>query len=251
VKRGTLVLRGSFHLGFIRRAYLRYGAAGAARGIMRVLIVEDDVSLAVTLRDSLEAHGIGVLLAHDRPTAWEAAWREPFDVAVLDVMLPADDDGGFHLARDLREAGFRQPVLFLSARDAVPDRVRGLDLGDDYLPKPFALDELLARLKALFRRGEVRGSVLRWRDVELWPLERLVKRGGVPVKLTNKEFEVLTLLMQHPGRVFTRAEILDRVWGLGFETDSNVLDVYVSNLRGKLGDEVAETVRGVGYRGPS
>jgi DNA-binding response OmpR family regulator len=218
---------------------------------MRVLIVEDDVSLAVTLRDSLEAHGIGVLLAHDRPTAWEAAWREPFDVAVLDVMLPDDDDGGFHLARDLREAGFRQPVLFLSARDAVPDRVRGLDLGDDYLPKPFALDELLARLKALYRRGEGRGSKLRWRDVELWPLERLVKRAGIVVKLTNKEFEVLTLLMQHPGRVFTRAEIMDRVWGLGFETDSNVLDVYVSNLRGKLGDEVAETVRGVGYRGPS
>lgn len=218
---------------------------------MRVLIVEDDVSLAVTLRESLEAQGFSVALAHDRPSAWEMAWREPFDVAVLDVMLAAEDDGGFELAHDLRDAGFRQPVLFLSARDAVPDRVRGLDVGDDYLPKPFALDELLARLKALLRRGEVRGSVLRWRDVELWPTERLVKRGGVAVKLTNKEFEVLTLLMQYPGRVFTRAEILDRVWGLGFETDSNVLDVYVSNLRGKLGDDVAETVRGVGYRGAS
>jgi DNA-binding response OmpR family regulator len=218
---------------------------------MRVLIVEDDVSLAVTLRESLEAHGFTVWLAHDGPSAWETAWRSPFDVAVLDVMLPHDDDGGFHLAHDLREAGFRQPVLFLSARDAVPDRVRGLDHGDDYLPKPFSLDELLARLKALLRRGEVRGSVLRWRDVELWPLERLVKRAGAAVKLTNKELEVLTLLMQHPGRVFTRAEVLDRVWGLGFETDSNVLDVYISNLRAKLGDEVAETVRGVGYRGPS
>jgi DNA-binding response OmpR family regulator len=218
---------------------------------MRVLIVEDDVSLASTLRESLEAHGFTVLLAHDRPSAWETAWRAPFDVAVLDVMLPSDDDGGFHLAHDLREAGFRQPFLFLSARNAVPDRVRGLDIGDDYLPKPFSLDELLARVKALLRRGEVRGSVLRWRDVESWPLERLVKRAGVAVKLTNKEFEVLTLLMQHPGRVFTRAEILDRVWGLGFETDSNVLDVYISNLRAKLGDEVAETVRGVGYRGPS
>jgi len=218
---------------------------------MRVLIVEDDIGLAFTLQESLEAHGFTVQLAHDRPTAWETAWREAFDVAVLDVMLPNDDDGGFHLARDLREAGFRQPVLFLSARDAVPDRVRGLDLGDDYLPKPFALDELLARLKALFRRGDVRGSVLRWRDVELWPVERLVKRSGGSVKLTNKEFEILTLLMQHPGRVFTRAEVLDRVWGLGFETDSNVLDVYVSNLRAKLGDEVVETVRGVGYRGPA
>jgi DNA-binding response OmpR family regulator len=217
---------------------------------MRVLLVEDDVSLAATLRESLEAQGVTVLLAHDRATAWEAAWRDAFDVAALDVMLPDDDDGGFHLARDLREAGFRQPILFLSARDAVPDRVRGLDVGDDYLPKPFALDELLARLKALTRRGEVRASVLRWRDVELWPTERLVKRAGAIVRLTNKEFEVLTLLLQHPGRVFTRAEMLDRVWGLGFETDSNVLDVYVSNLRAKLGDELVETVRGVGYRGP-
>lgn len=218
---------------------------------MRLLLVEDDVNLALTLRESLQSQGVTVLLAHDQATAWETAWREAFDLAVLDVMLPTDDDGGFHLARDLREAGFRQPILFLSARDAVPDRVRGLDVGDDYLPKPFALDELLARLKALTRRGEVRATVLRWRDVELWPTERLVKRAGVTVKLTNKEFEVLTLLLQYPGRVFTRAEMLDRVWGLGFETDSNVLDVYVSNLRAKLGDELVETVRGVGYRGSS
>ncbi len=218
---------------------------------MRVLIVEDDANLAATLKESLEAQGLTVWLAHDRPAAWEAAWREPFDLAVIDVMLPNDDDGGFHLAHDLREAGFRQPLLFLSARDAVPDRVRGLDVGDDYLPKPFALEELLARLKALYRRGEVRSAVLRWRDVELWAVERLVRRSGDRVKLTKKEFEVLTLLMQHPGRVFTRAEVLDRVWGLGFETDSNVLDVYVSNLRAKLGDEVVETVRGVGYRAPS
>lgn len=218
---------------------------------MRVLIVEDDVSLASTLADSLAAEGFTVTLAHDRETAWEVAWREPFDIAVLDVMLPGDDEAGFWLAAELREAGFRQPILFLSARDAVPDRVRGLDHGDDYLPKPFALDELLARLKALFRRGEVRSAVLRWRDVELHPLERSVTRAGETVRLTTKEFEVLTLLMQNPGRVFTRAEMLDRVWGFGFETDSNVLDVYVSNLRAKLGAEIVETVRGVGYRGPS
>jgi DNA-binding response OmpR family regulator len=218
---------------------------------MRVLIVEDDVSLAVTLRESLQAQGFTVLLAHDRDTAWETAWREPFDLVVMDVMLPGDDEAGFHLAADLREADFRQPILFLSARDAVPDRVRGLDLGDDYLPKPFALDELLARLKALYRRGEGRSHVLRWRDVEVHVLERLVKRAGATVKLTSKEFEVLALLMQNPGRVFTRAEILERVWGLGFEHSSNVLDVYVSNLRAKLGDDVVETERGVGYRAPA
>jgi DNA-binding response OmpR family regulator len=218
---------------------------------MRVLLVEDDLSLATTLRESLQAHGIAVLLAGDRETAWELAWREAFDVVVLDVMLPDSEESGFILGADLRESGFRQPILFLSARDAVPDRVRGLELGDDYLPKPFALDELLARLKALYRRGEVRSTVVRWRDVELLVLERLVKRGGVPVKMTSKEFEVLALLMQNPGRVFTRAEILERIWGLAFESSSNVLDVYVSNLRGKLGDEVVETVRGVGYRAPA
>jgi DNA-binding response OmpR family regulator len=167
------------------------------------------------------------------------------------VMLPSSEEAGFLLGGDLREAGFRQPILFLSARDAVPDRVRGLGMGDDYLPKPFALDELLARLKALYRRGEGRSTVARWRDVELHVMEQLVKRGGTPVKLTTKEFEVLALLMQNPGRVFTRAEILERIWGLAFESSSNVLDVYVSNLRGKLGDEVVETVRGVGYRAPA
>jgi DNA-binding response OmpR family regulator len=218
---------------------------------MRVLLVEDDVALATTLRESLQAQGYGVVLAGDREEAWQLAWREPFDIAVLDVMLPSSEEAGFLLGGDLREAGFRQPILFLSARDAVPDRVRGLGMGDDYLPKPFALDELLARLKALYRRGEGRSTVARWRDVELHVMEQLVKRGGVPVKLTTKEFEVLALLMQNPGRVFTRAEILERIWGLAFESSSNVLDVYVSNLRGKLGDEVVETVRGVGYRAPA
>jgi DNA-binding response OmpR family regulator len=218
---------------------------------VRILLVEDDLALASTLRESLQAQGFTVHLAGDRETAWELAWREPFDVVVLDVMLPEGDDAGFVLGADLREAGFRQPVLFLSARDAVPDRVRGLELGDDYLPKPFALDELLARLKALYRRGEGRSTVIRWRDVEVLVLERLVKRGGASVKLTSKEFEVLALLVQNPGRVFTRAEILERIWGLAFESSSNVLDVYVSNLRAKLGDDVVETVRGVGYRAPA
>ena len=215
---------------------------------MRVLIVEDDVDLAATLRESLQADGFDVMLAFERDAAWEVAWREPFDVAVLDVMLPGDDEAGFGLAADLREAGFRQPILFLTARDTVPDRVRGLGLGDDYLPKPFALDELVARLRALYRRGDVRAEVFTWRDVEVSPRDRLVRRGGSVVKLTSKEFEVLALLMQQPGRVFTRADILERVWGLGFEHSSNVVDVYVSNLRSKLGDEVVETVRGVGYR---
>jgi DNA-binding response OmpR family regulator len=217
---------------------------------MRVLIVEDDAALAETLDEALRAQGLKPLVAGDRESAWLLAWREPFDVVVLDVMLPDDDEGGFRLGEDLRAAGFRQPILFLSARDAIPDRVRGLGLGDDYLPKPFALDELLARLKALYRRGDARREVVRWRDVEIHVADRLVTRGGAMVRLTNKEFEVLALLVQNPGRAFTRSDIVERVWGLGAEQSSNVLDVYVSTLRAKLGDEIVETVRGVGYRAP-
>jgi DNA-binding response OmpR family regulator len=218
---------------------------------MRVLIVEDDAALAATLDEALRAQGLKPLVAGDREAAWLLAWREPFDVVVLDVMLPDDDEGGFRLGEDLRAAGFRQPILFLSARDAIPDRVRGLGLGDDYLPKPFALDELLARLKALYRRGDARRDVVRWRDVEVHVADRLVTRGGASVRLTNKEFEVLALLVQNPGRAYTRSDIVERVWGLGAEQSSNVLDVYVSTLRAKLGDEIVETVRGVGYRAPA
>jgi two-component system, OmpR family, response regulator MprA len=221
---------------------------------MRVLIVEDDLSLAATLRESLEAHGLVVLLAHDRPTAWETAWREAFDVAVLDVMLPGDDDGGFHLAHDLREAGFRQPLLFLSARDAVPDRVRGLGLGDDYLPKPFALEELLARLRALLRRTGSRaeeGPELRLGDLTLDPGTRDVRRGDRPIRLTRTEFSLLELLLRHPRQVLTRDRILEEVWGYDFPTTANSLEVYVGYLRRKTEAEdeprLIHTVRGVGY----
>jgi DNA-binding response OmpR family regulator len=218
---------------------------------VRVLIVEDDAALAATLVETLRAHGLRPLHAGDREAAWLLAWREPFDLVVLDVMLPGDDEGGFRLGEDLRAAGFKQPILFLSARDAIPDRVRGLDLGDDYLPKPFALDELVARLKALNRRGDARSDSVTWRDVEVRIGDRLVTKGGESVRLTNKEFEVLALLVQNPGRAFTRADIVERVWGLGAEQSSNVLDVYVSTLRGKLGDGIVETVRGIGYRSPA
>lgn len=215
---------------------------------MRILLVDDDPALATTVRDVLSSHGMQVAVAADREEAWALAWQTPFDVAVLDIMLPGDDEAGFTLAEDLRSAGFRQPILFLSARDAVPDRVRGLDVGDDYLPKPFSNDELVARLRALYRRGEGRPQALRWRDVEVHPQARRVTRAGDDVRLTSKEFEVLVVLMQQPGRVFTRSELMERVWGLGAEHASNVLDVYVSTLRAKLGDDIVQTVRGVGYR---
>ncbi|MDZ7801056.1 MAG: response regulator transcription factor [Trueperaceae bacterium] len=217
---------------------------------MRLLLVEDEDNLAAVLRDGLRAHGFEPSWAASMDEAWQLAWEAPFDLFVLDVMLPEGPEAGFEFARQIRDSGFRQPILFLTARDAVPDRVAGLEIGDDYLPKPFAFPELVARLKALYRRGEVRPEVVAWRDVTLVPEERQVRRSGVPVKLTKKEYEVLALLMQNPGRVFTRPDLLDRIWGLGFDVNSNLLDVYVSNLRGKLGEEIVETVRGVGYRFP-
>ena len=217
---------------------------------MRVLVVEDEPSLAATLDEGLRAHGFVTVMAVSAESAWRRVWEEPFDLALLDVMLPEGDEAGFELAAELRDSGFRQPILFLTARETLPDRVRGLEVGDDYLSKPFALAELVARLRALHRRGEIRPRRVRWNDVELVPAERRVARAGDLLRLTNKEYEVIELLMLNPGRIFTRGEILERIWGLGFESNSNLLDVYVSTLRGKLGDGVVETVRGVGYRVP-
>lgn len=215
---------------------------------MRLLLVEDEPNLSAVLVESLTAHGFEPMRAASSTEAWLLAWERPFDVAVVDVMLPEGDEAGFEFASELRGAGFRQPILFLTAREALPDRVRGLEIGDDYLPKPFALAELAARLKALYRRGDVRPQVAAWRDLELIPAERQVRQGGEPVRMTKKEYEVLEVLMLNPGRVFTRSELLERIWGLGFDANSNLLDVYVRNLRAKFGDELVETVRGVGYR---
>jgi DNA-binding response OmpR family regulator len=215
---------------------------------MRVLVVEDDPVLAQTLLESLQAHGFEVTNARSSQQAWELLWSTPFDLLVLDVMLPEGTDEGFLLAQHIREAGFRQPLLFLTARETLTDRVRGLGVGDDYLPKPFALAELVARLKALYRRGEVRPSQLQWRDVSLFPEEKQVRLGEEVVRLTAKEYELLELLMLNPGRIFARDEILERVWGLEYEAQSNLVDVYIKNLRAKLGEGLIETVRGMGYR---
>ena len=217
---------------------------------IKVLLVEDEPSLATTVEEGLDAHGFDVAVAGSSERAWEVAWSAPFDVAVLDVMLPEGRDAGFRLAGELRAGGFHQPILFLTARESLPDRVRGLEVGEDYLAKPFALAELVARIKALHRRGDVRPQVLRWRDLEWLPEHREIRCGGELVRLTGKEYEVAELLLANPGRVFTRADMLERIWGLDFEANSNLVDVYVKNLRAKLGNGVIETVRGVGYRFP-
>lgn len=217
---------------------------------VRLLIVEDERSLATTLEESLRARDFETYVAPDARSAWEAAWARPFDLVLLDVMLPEGDEAGFEWAREFRESGFRQPILFLTAREALPDRVRGLEFGDDYLAKPFALSELVARLKALHRRGEVRAQQVRWDRFTLLVGERQIRDDRGPIRLTGKEYEVAELLMLNPGRVFTREEVLERIWGLGYDTPSNLVDVYVKNLRRKLSDELIETVRGVGYRFP-
>jgi DNA-binding response OmpR family regulator len=217
---------------------------------VRLLIVEDERALAATLEETLRAQDFETYLAPDAYSAWQAAWNQPFDLVLLDVMLPEGDEAGFDWAREFRESGFRQPILFLTAREALPDRVRGLEYGDDYLAKPFALAELVARLKALHRRGEIRSRRVAWGPLVLLVEERQVRMGEEAVRLTAKEYEVIELLMLNPGRVFSREEVLERIWGLGYETPSNLVDVYVKNLRRKLVEGVVETVRGVGYRFP-
>jgi DNA-binding response OmpR family regulator len=226
------------------------GETGILAGEVRLLVVEDEVSLAQALRESLEGQGFRPTVVHSADAAWEALWAAPFELLLLDVMLPEGDEAGFKLAQDVREAGFRQPILFLTARETLDDRVRGLEFGDDYLAKPFAVTELIARLKALYRRGEVRPRSVQWRDCELLLEVRQLRCGGELVRLTAKEFEVLELFMLNPGRIFSRSDVLERVWGASFDSLSNLVDVYVKNLRGKVKDGVIETVRGSGYRFP-
>jgi two-component system OmpR family response regulator len=219
---------------------------------MRVLVVEDEVKMAGLLKRGLEEEGYGVDVA---PGGQEAVWLEtenPYDAVVLDVMLP--DMDGFQVCGHLRDAGCWSPVLMLTARDAVPDRIAGLDAGaDDYLTKPFSFAELLARLRALIRRGVAeRPTVLRVADLVLDPATRRVTRGGVSVDLTRKEFALLEYFMRHADEVLSRTRLIEHVWDFAFEGDSNVVDVYVRYLREKIdrpfGKSSLETIRGAGYR---
>jgi two-component system OmpR family response regulator len=219
---------------------------------MRVLVVEDDVPMAAALRRGLRAEGIVADVATRGEDALWMAGATEFDVVVLDVMLPGID--GFETCRRLRELGVWAPILMLTARDAVEDRVRGLDEGaDDYLTKPFSLAELLARLRALARRGPVeRPPELEVGDLRLNPATRQVWRGGEEIHLSSKEFALLETFMRRPGEVLSAFQLLDRAWDYGYENRSNVVQVYVRYLREKIdrpfGVESIETVRGAGYR---
>jgi two-component system OmpR family response regulator len=219
---------------------------------MRVLVVEDEVKMAGLLKRGLEEEGYAVDTAGDGEQALWLATENPYDALVLDVMLP--DLDGFEVCRKLREAGRWSPVLMLTARDGVADRVAGLDAGaDDYLTKPFSFAELLARLRALVRRGAPeRPPVLHVGDLTVDPSTRRVVRGDVPIELTAKEFALLEYLVRHPGEVLSRTRLIEHVWDFAYDGDSNVVDVYVRYLREKIdrpfGKDSIETVRGAGYR---
>jgi two-component system OmpR family response regulator len=219
---------------------------------VRVLVVDDHGRMADMIRRGLEEDGYAVDLAATGEDALWMASENPYDSIVLDVMLPEAD--GFEVCRRLRETGCWAPVLLLTARDDVHDRVRGLDAGaDDYLTKPFSFEELLARLRALLRRGAgARPAVLRVGDLTLDPARHTVERRGERMDLTAKEFSLLEFFMRRAGEVLTRSELIDHVCDFAFEGDSNVVDVYVRYLREKIdrpfGRDTLETVRGAGYR---
>ena len=219
---------------------------------MDVLVVDDERPVREALRRALELEGYDVALAADGYEALDRLDRGEVapDAVVLDVLMPGVD--GLEVCRTLRRAGNRVPVLMLTARAEVADRVAGLDAGaDDYVVKPFALEELFARLRALLRRTNGGGDVLRFADLELDPRTRDVRRGDNPIELTRTEFAQLELFLRNPRQVLTRSTIYERVWGYDFGPGSNSLDVYIGYLRRKteVGGKprLIRTVRGVGY----
>jgi two-component system response regulator MprA len=218
---------------------------------VRILVVDDEPQLRRAVERALKLEGYEVALAADGDEALEAAIDERPDAIVLDVLMPKRD--GLEVCRELRKRQDRTPVLMLTARDGVSDRVDGLDAGaDDYVVKPFALEELLARLRALLRRGDGReDGTLTYEDLTLDPATREVHRGERPVDLTKTEFALLEQLMHHPRQVLTRSQIFESVWGYDFGPTSNSLEVYIGYLRRKTEEggepRLIQTVRGVGY----
>ncbi len=219
---------------------------------MRILVVEDERKVAGFIRQGLVEEGHSVEVATDGDTALDlAAGGPPYDLVVLDVMLPRRD--GLSVLKALRGRQVKTPVLLLTARDRVADKVTGLDLGaDDYLSKPFAFEEFLARVRALLRRGpSPREPVLRVADLSLDPATRIVTRGGRRITLTAREYALLEYFMANAGRVLTRPRIAQHVWGIDFDSESNIIDVYIGYLRRKIdGDgerRLLHTVRGAGY----
>ena len=218
---------------------------------MRVLVVEDEKKTAAFVRKALQAEGFAVDICHSGEDAWSATHVTPFDAIVLDVMLPGRD--GLSLLRQLRERQNHTPVLLLSARGEVNERVEGLNAGaDDYLPKPFVIAELVARVRALGRRGaDAHSTVLRVSDLTLDTISHQAERGGARIELTAREYRLLEFLMRSAGRICGRMAILEKVWDYDFDPGSNLVDVNVMRLREKIDEnfepKLLHTVRGLGY----
>jgi DNA-binding response OmpR family regulator len=219
---------------------------------MRVLVVEDEPGIVGFIRQGLSEAGYAVDAALDGQAGLDYALVAEYDVMVIDIMLPKMD--GLRLLREVRDRGIKTPILLLTARDGVEDRVNGLDAGaDDYLVKPFAFPELLARLRALLRRPPLQSdTVLRVGDLEMDTPRHDVRRAGQRIELSPREFELLEFLMRHPDQVLSRTQIAEHVWNFDFYSESNVVDVYIGYLRRKMDRGFAypliHTVRGVGYR---
>lgn len=218
----------------------------------KLVLVEDELSIAKFIGRGLQREGYNVLTANDGETGLELIFSELPDLIILDVMLP--DIDGLSICRQIREAEMQTPILMLTAKDAIPDRVAGLEAGaDDYLVKPFAFEELLARLRALGRRKAPieTESPLNFANLTLNPATRMAARGERNIELTAKEYDLLELFMRHPNQVLTRDQIYERIWGYDFGGESNIIEVYIRYLRSKLeqGGEprLLHTVRGVGY----
>ena len=225
---------------------------GLAHWSMKVLIVEDEARLGQFLRQGLSEHSHTANLVGTCEDANNALVDTKYDLIVLDLSLP--DGDGIDLVREWRASGFNEPVLILSARDSLDDRIKGLDVGaDDYLPKPFSLEELLARMRALMRRQSVvKQTVLERNGLKLDLLGHTVHADGQQVDLTGREYALLEVFMQNAGRVLTRTLISEKIWSSHYDVDTNLLDVYMSRLRAKLegalGRPVFKTVRGIGYQ---
>ena len=217
---------------------------------MKVLVVEDEKKVARFIKRGLEQEGYAVDIAQDGAEGEQYIGIDNYDIIVLDIMLPKKS--GLDVLKDLKQRNVKSRILLLTARDSVEDRVTGLNLGaDDYLTKPFAFEELLARIRALTRRDAYGPALLKFADLSLDPITRKAKRGDIEVELTLKEYALLEYLLRNPNRVLSRTLIAEHVWSQSFDTETNVVDVYINHLRNKLDTDPSKrlihTVRGVGY----
>ncbi len=218
---------------------------------MRILIIEDEKKVAAFIKRGLEQESYAVDVVEDGVEGQHYAEVNEYDAIILDIMLPKKS--GLEILRELKAGGVKAPVLLLTARDTVEDRVKGLNVGaDDYLTKPFAFEELLARLRVLMRRGSYGSPVLKFADLSLDPATRKARRGKIEVELTVKEYALLEYLLRNPNRVLTRTLIAEHVWDQTFDSETNVVDVYINHLRSKIDTKdftkkLIHTVRGVGY----